>query len=169
MNFDDSFNLLIDVEAGFTDNKFDRGNWTGNELGVGILKGTKYGISAASYPKLDIKNLTLAEAKQIYKVDFWDKVSADELPEVIRYDIFDMAVNSGVHTAIKVLQKAINVNPDGIIGKDTLQALTKVSSESLDKKFNGYRLLFITSLSTRNWENFGKGWVNRIANNLIKD
>ncbi|WP_236513543.1 glycosyl hydrolase 108 family protein, partial [Escherichia coli] len=59
MNFDQAFKVTIGHEGSFTLNKNDAGNWTGGKVGVGQLKGTKYGIAANSYPNLDIKNLTL--------------------------------------------------------------------------------------------------------------
>jgi hypothetical protein len=42
--------------------------WTTGIIGKGICKGTKYFISAMTYPDLDIKNL-LDQAKAIYKRD----------------------------------------------------------------------------------------------------
>jgi lysozyme family protein len=49
-------------EGGYTKNAKDPGNWTGGKVGKGILKGTKYGIAAASFPNLDIANLTKEQA-----------------------------------------------------------------------------------------------------------
>ena len=65
MNFDQAFTALIGNEGNYTLNHKDRGNWTGGMSGAGQLRGTKYGISAASYPAVDIKNLTLEAAKAI--------------------------------------------------------------------------------------------------------
>jgi len=48
----------------------DDSNCAGSKQGRGELKGTKYGIAAKSYPHLDIKNLTLDQAKAIYMQDF---------------------------------------------------------------------------------------------------
>lgn len=169
MNFEKSFTLLISNEGCFTLSAKDSGNWTGGREGSGKLKGTKYGISAASYPHLDIENLSLTMAKEIYKRDFWDKCRADELPEQIRFDVFDTAVNSGVSRAIKLLQRAVGVQEDGIIGPKTLAAAANLEGFLLDKRFNATRLLYITELSISAWSNFGRGWVTRIANNMLKD
>ena len=54
MNFDAAFARLLGNEGGFDDDARDRGNWTGGRIGVGELKGTKYGVSAAAFPDLDI-------------------------------------------------------------------------------------------------------------------
>ena len=68
MNFDKAFELLIGHEGGYTTNPKDAGNWTGGKQGVGVNKGTKYGIAANSYPSLDIKNLTQIKPKQSISV-----------------------------------------------------------------------------------------------------
>jgi lysozyme family protein len=171
MTFDESFTLLVGNEGCFTKNSRDAGNWTGGEVGKGTLLGTKYGISAASYPALPIETLSLAQAKAIYKEDFWGKCKIDYLPESIRFDVFDTAVNSGVSRASKLLQKTAGVKEDGILGIVTLTAISKLAfdPQRLDKRFNAQRILFITALSQANWGNFGKGWMIRIANNMLKD
>src|SRR5690554_3598272 len=63
ITFDLVFERLIGHEGKFTDVRGDRGNWTSGRVGAGELKGTKYGISAMSYPHLDIKAITLEQAK----------------------------------------------------------------------------------------------------------
>ena len=68
-NFDNAFDRVIGHEGGFTDDPLYRGNWTSGVCGVGECKGTKYGLAAMTYPILDIRNLTLNQAKDIYKRD----------------------------------------------------------------------------------------------------
>jgi lysozyme family protein len=101
-------------EGNFTDNPKDPGNWTGGKVGVGELRGTKFGIAANTYPAIDIRNLTRDEAKKIYKRDFWDKVNADSLPYGVSFQLFDFAVNSGMSTAIRYFQRALGVADDGV-------------------------------------------------------
>lgn len=167
MDFDRAFNALIGNEGVFTNDPKDRGNWTGGKMYDGMLKGTKYGISAMTYPQVDIKNLTLENAKLIYLRDFWQKAHCDELPNAIRFDVFDMAVNSGIGAAIKTLQKAIGALPDGIFGDKTRKLLADYDAEKLDKRLSAQRLLFICDIGT--FPTFGKGWVRRVANNMLLD
>ena len=164
MNFDKAFEILIGHEGGYTDRRADPGNWTGGKVGVGTLKGTKYGIAANSYPNLDIKNLTLAEAKAIYKRDYWDKARCDELPQELAFHVFDMVVNSGASRGIKLLQKTVGTKEDGLIGPATLAAVKKLNPLDAVLIYNANRIQFYTSLST--FGTFGKGWMNRVANNL---
>lgn len=164
MNFDKAFELTIDHEGGFTQNHKDPGNWTGGKVGVGINKGTKYGIAANSYPNEDIKNLTIDRAKQIYKRDYWDKAKCDQLPNGLRFHVFDVSVNSGVSRGIKTLQQALGVSSDGIIGNQTISSANSQNQGDVLFKFYSFRIAFYTSLST--FGTFGKGWMNRVSENL---
>lgn len=70
--------------------------------------GTKFGISQRAYPKLDIENLTLAEAHEIYVRDYWNKIHADSVHDPkIAWKLFDISVNSGVLGAVTVVARAI--------------------------------------------------------------
>lgn len=164
MNFDKAFETVIGHEGGFTLNRADAGNWTGGKVGVGKLLGTKYGIAANTYPNEDIKNLTLERAKQLYKRDFWDKAKCDELPNGLRFHVFDVSVNSGVSRGVKTLQQAVGVSADGIIGNQTLNAVRSKNPADTLIAFYGFRIAFYTSLSS--FVTFGKGWMNRVSSNL---
>lgn len=155
MNFDQSFEMVIGHEGGYVNNQSD----TGGE--------TKFGISKRAYPTANIASLTLDQAKAIYLQDYWNKLQLDALPDAIRLDMFDTAVNSGVNTAVKLLQRACKVNDDGIIGPVTLAAANRINADVLDKRLSGHRLMYICSLDT--FPTFGKGWTRRIASNLIGD
>ena len=155
MDFDLAFKSVIGHEGGYVNHQTDPGGET------------KYGISKRSYPSLDIKNLTLEQAKDIYRRDFWDKLQLDALPDQVRFDLFDAAVNSGVSTAIRFLQKACEVPDDGKIGSITIDAANRIDPQALDKRLSAYRLLYLVSLRT--FPTFGKGWITRVATNMIKD
>jgi lysozyme family protein len=165
MDFEKAFEIVVGHEGGFTDNPKDRGNWTSGKVGVGQLNGTKYGISAMAYPDLDIRRLTVAQAREIYKADYWDKIRGDELPGHLAYNVFDGAVNSGVTRSIRWLQEAVGANPDGVIGPRTLASVASTPEALAIARYNGHRLMFITDTAT--WSTFGKGWAKRIASNLI--
>lgn len=164
MNFDKAFDRLIGHEGGYSIDRKDPGNWTGGKVGVGKLLGTKYGIAANTYPNLDIKNLTLAQAKAIYKKDWWDKLGADQLHPSIAFQLWDFAINAGKSRAIQELQQVANVTSDGIIGSKTIAAVNAMNVNDVLLLLASERLKFYTSLST--WATYGKGWTNRVADNL---
>lgn len=164
ITFDKAFERLIAHEGGYSDDSRDPGNWTGGKVGVGTCKGTKYGLAANTYPNLDIKNLTIEQAKAIYKRDWWDKLGADQLHPAIVFQLWDFAVNAGKSRAIKELQQVVGVKDDGIIGPATIAAVKKLDINDVLLGLTAERLRFYTSLST--FETYGKGWVNRCADNL---
>lgn len=125
---------------------------------------TNWGIAKRSYPNVDIKRLTRAEAIKIYERDFWNPVAGDWLPESVSFQALDAAVNSGMGNAIRWLQRAADVADDGVAGPVTREALRTTSESDLLLRFNAARLRFLTGLST--WNTFGKGWARRIADNL---
>lgn len=164
MNFDQAFDRLIGHEGAWSDDRSDPGNWTGGRVGVGELKGTKYGIAANTYGDIDIRNLTLDGAKAIYYRDWWLKAGADQLDGAIVYQLWDFAVNAGMGTAKRALQRAARVADDGTIGPVTLRAVRSMSTTDVLMRFAAQRLRYYTSLSS--WGTYGKGWTNRVAGNL---
>jgi lysozyme family protein len=150
--FDSAFERLIGHEGGYVSDPRDPGGET------------KFGISKRSYPDLDIKSLTMEQAKAIYKRDYWDRAHCDSLHPIIAFQVFDAAVNSGIGQSIRFLQKAVGVADDGVIGPLTLAAIQRRETAELIARFNAERLEFMTKLST--WHDFSKGWARRIASNL---
>lgn len=124
--FDEVFKIVLGEEGGYVNDPTDPGGET------------KYGISKNSYPHLDIANLTLNQAKQIYKINYWDAIQGDDLPEPLDHIAFDTAVNQGVGAARKLL--AYSDDP---------------------AEFLSRRLLDYTDFSL--WPRFGRGWTKRLA------
>ncbi len=152
MTFDDAFERLIGHEGGYVDHRADPGGET------------KFGITKRSYPGEDIAGLTLERAKLIYRRDFWGPAGCDAVPEALRFDLFDMAVNAGVRKAVQTLQRAVGEVEDGILGPRTLQAISSMPAPRLLARFAGHRLEHMASLP--HWPAFGRGWARRIAANL---
>jgi len=152
MNFDQAFERLLGHEGGYVDDPRDPGGET------------NWGISKRAYPNVDIKALTQDAAKAIYRRDYWAPVRADELPEVVRFDVFDAAVNHGVSQSAKWLQRAAGAQPDGVIGAQTIGS-ARAAGAQIAAHFNGYRLQFYAD--SGNWPTYGKGWARRVASNLL--
>jgi lysozyme family protein len=150
VNFDQAFDRLIGNEGKYVNNPADPGGET------------KYGISKRSYPNVDIANLTVEGAKEIYLRDFWNPIG-DAHP-AIKFQVFDFAVNSGIQTAIRKLQAAIGVADDGHWGPLSSAKLAATPVPQVITHFIAQRIRFWTSLST--WSTFGKGWANRAATDL---
>lgn len=164
-NFDKAFELVVGHEGGFTDDRRDRGNWTSGKIGVGQLKGTKFGVSAMAYPNLDIKNLTLDQAKDIYLRDYWNKARCDDLPDGIDYLVFDAAINHGIGNAAKLLQRSVGAVDDGVIGPKTIALVKTKDPKATIKEFAVRRFLFWAGIKT--FATYGLGWFRRGVETLI--
>lgn len=159
MTFDQAFEKLIGHEGGYSNHPDDPGAET--------MFGVTAKVARANGYQGRMIDLPLATAKVIYRQSYWDAVRAEELPETVRFDVFDCAVNSGAGQAIRFLQRATGVADDGRLGPLTIRAVKAMDPQLLDKRLNGYRLRFMAELKA--WPSFGRGWASRIATNLIED
>jgi lysozyme family protein len=159
MKFHEAFEKLIGHEGKYSNHPDDPGGETMYGVTKAVARANGYTGAMIDLP-LDI-------AKAIYRKAYWETVRADELPEAVRFDVFDASVNSGPGQAIRFLQRATGVADDGRLGPLTIRAVKAMDEQLLDKRLNGYRLRFITELKV--WPSFGRGWAARIATNLIED
>lgn len=130
---------------------------------------TKFGISQRSYPDLDIKNLSLDSAINIYKRDYWDKIKGDKIKRfTIAFAIFDKAVNSGVETSVIQAQRVLSVKVDGKVGPDTLNALNSVLERDFLSRFLTVSIDAYAKIIANNptQEKFKDGWNARV--DLVK-
>ena len=95
MTFDEIIDHVLESEGGYVNDKHDAGGET------------NLGISKKAYPDLDIKNLTIEHAKQIYYEDYWTPSKAEQLPNQLREVYFDMVVNFGRRGAARVCKKLV--------------------------------------------------------------
>lgn len=159
--FDVIFDRTFGHEGGYQCDPKDRGNWCGGEVGKGELKGTKYGIAAMTYPDLDIKSLTIQQAKAIYKQDWWDKLGMEKWPKALQYQIFDAAINHGIGRANQFIQYSARVTEDGKIGPKTMAAVMAMDANDLLMRFLAKRLRYFTEVKT--WDSYSRGWTRRVA------
>ncbi|OOH92187.1 hypothetical protein BMT54_01285 [Pasteurellaceae bacterium 15-036681] len=151
------FDRVIGHEGGYVNDPRD----TGGETIWGITKRTaiENGYTGA------MKTMSRDTAFNIYHKAFWKRYNCDQLPSAIAYQFFDACVNHGFGNAARMLQRSVGALDDGIIGKLTLEALNKQDLNDTLLRFVGERLKFYTRL--KNFDAFGKGWVNRMAGNLV--
>lgn len=153
MTFDEIIDHVLESEGGYVNDKHDAGGET------------NLGISKKAYPNLDIKNLSVDQAKQIYYEDYWVKSKAEQLPNQLREVYFDMVVNFGRRGATRVLQKACNgkntykIKEDGLVGTATIGACKNLEPDRL----RAYRVLKFAKIVIRkpSQEKFWFGWFRR--------
>lgn len=161
-SFDTYWPLLLEVEGGFSNEDTDPGNWTGGKVGVGEKHGTKYGVAANTYPTLDIKNLTEADAKAIFLRDYMPKTGFDRLHAGVDVTVGDYGINSGPSRGVKALQKAVGADVDGLLGTDTLAREYIASPTAVIDAVSNERLSFLHGLTSM-FGTYGVGWTRRVA------
>ena len=153
-SFDEIIDTVLDHEGGYVNDPKDLGGET------------KYGITKRFYPDVDIKNLTKEDAKKIYYDDYCVKNRVPQLPKNLRYIYFDMCINQGRGTAVRVLQRACNakgadLKVDGGFGPNTIKAINKYTP--CDNRVRCYRLKHYYDLVNKKpeQEKFLFGWYRR--------
>ena len=121
---------------------------------------TNMGISKRAYPDVDIKNLTLQKAKNIYYFDYWLRCRCQFMPDALSIAVFDFAVNSGIKTAIKKLQMALGVSVDGVVGNQTIGACNRLPVRKVLDEYIRLRLEYLMKL--KGWSRYGNGWGRRV-------
>jgi transcriptional regulator with XRE-family HTH domain len=120
-NFDNAFGYTMQHGDGYYDDPCDAG------------EEKRFGISKRSYPNIDIKNITIDDAKEILYTDFWCKNKCTEIVQlndgtIIASKLFDLSISVGISEANKILQRALMSNgfllkDDGILGPLTMEAI----------------------------------------------
>jgi lysozyme family protein len=159
-NYSACLAFTLQAEGGLSRDRKDPGNWTGGKVGVGTFKGTKYGISAASFPHLDIANLTLDDVKPIYKTRYWDAVGGDSLPAGVDLAVWDYGVNSGPSRALREIQAIVGAKVDGRLGPETITRSATAGVKQI-QMLCARRLSFMRSLKI--WNINKNGWSARVA------
>lgn len=156
MTFDEAFALLLGNEGTYSDNPSDPGGAT--MWGITERVARAHGYTGA------MREMPQDVARTIAKMEYWAPFHCDELPAALRFQVFDAAYNGGA--PVRWLQQSVGVPVDGVLGPVTIAALAKADPLRMVMKFQAMHLKYYTSLSTL-WPSFGKGWANRVANNLL--
>jgi lysozyme family protein len=156
--------ILNQLEKGFVNDPNDPGG------------ATKYGISARSYPKLDIENLTADQAKEIFIKDFFNPIYAHKWlfinQDLMALHLSAFAFHASVKQSVKAIQKSLNLSigstliVDGVMGPKTIQIIDSVTEsvfheKNIMPKTEGFIQSYYTSCA--NFKDYAKGWLNRLA------
>ena len=161
--FEKAVNYVLSNEGGYVYDKNDPGGET------------KYGISHRSYPTLNIKNLTLEDAKKIYYCDYWLKSKCNQIKDdFVATQVFDLSVNLGIRAATIVLQRAlraggINVSEDGLIGPVTLSGVSILKPPILLAAIKAEAAGYYRTLAAQKpaLQRYLNGWLNRAYRKII--
>lgn len=130
---------------------------------------TKYGISQKAFPNEDIKALTEARARELYKQHYWNDLYNDIPSQLLADELFDVVVNRGVVPGVKLLQETLialgsRLKVDGVFGAATLTEVCRYKPDQILNRFYqrqciGY--VRIVKKDPTQLDNL-EGWINRV-------
>ena len=152
--------FTFDEEKGYANVSNDPGGPTN----MGIIQDT-LDAARVKYPELGlplyVKYLTKAQAREIYRLEYWNEIRGDELPLYLAQAVFDACVNTRMAKVVKWLQYTVGVTPDGNIGPKTIAAAKKVNPKKALEEFHARRS-FNFMLQDDIDDTFGLGWGRRL-------
>ncbi len=156
-NFKRSLQHVLRYEGGFSNHPEDPGGATNYGITQRVLsEWREKPVSVA-----DVKALQMGEVEQIYRARYWLKACCDWYPDGIDLAVFDCAVNQGVGRATRMLQAALGVKQDGIIGPVTRAAIHDARSDEILCEFMARRMFAYGMLKSL-FRTFGLGWSRRL-------
>lgn len=125
----------------------------------GITIGVYKDYLGRNVTKEELRNIPDSHLRDIYKTRYWDKARCGEWAPGVDLCVFDLAVNAGPSRAVKLLQKCVTVEQDGIVGPKTIAAVNAAPPKTMIICFSDTRRAFYKSLKA--FETFGRGWLRR--------
>jgi lysozyme family protein len=150
-DFPRALEVVLKLEGGYSDDPRDSGGKT--QYGITEKVARAFGYAG------EMQKLPLEVAENIYRSGYWNNCKCDQLPYPLSLYVFDCAVNQGSDAAKKLLQAALGVKQDGLIGAVTLAAARKSGSETAALFMAGRALRYT---GTRGFDVYGKGWLKRL-------
>lgn len=154
-HFDRAVAFTLRWEGGLVHHPADRGGRT------------NWGITAelahAHLPARRVEDLTLTEAREVYRAEFWTRPSLHRLPWPVSLAAFDFAVNSGPGVAVRALQACVGTREDGQVGPLTLDRAHSRPPLDLALDLTHARVARLLDLIRRDpsqWP-FARGWLRR--------
>ncbi|MFC1477250.1 glycoside hydrolase family 108 protein [candidate division KSB1 bacterium] len=196
--FDPALKKTLNHEGGYVDDPDDPGgetykgisrkhhpDWTGWQVIDGVKQANP---GAAQIDELLQQNDALNDHIGLfYRSHYWNSIRGDDITsQPVAEELFDIAVNMGVRTAVRFLQETLNllnrnqknyedIVEDGIIGINTLNTLSELLAlehndpSLLLKVINILRGDHYIAIMRKNpvQEKYARGWLKRVQINNI--
>jgi lysozyme family protein len=153
-NFKECLELVLKSEGGWVNHPKD----PGGETNLGVTK--RVWEEWVGHPVESLKKLTKEDVAPLYEQKYWRPCYCEVLPRGLDFVVFSMGVNAGPGRSVKLLQSAIGILPDGIIGPRTRALISSSNGADIVTKFSEARREYYKSLKT--FPIFGKGWLARV-------
>lgn len=156
--------FILQWEGGFVNDPDDLGGATNKGITIDTFTEYKKRKGQKAPTVTDLKNISDAEWRDVFKSLYWDRWKADEIKsQAVANILVDWVWASGSH-GIKRPQRLLGVKADGIVGKQTIAALNAMDAATLFKMIKDDRAKFIDEICKARPKNekYRKGWMNRI-------
>jgi lysozyme family protein len=149
--FDQAWSLIAAAEGDYANDPADPGGET------------RYGISKRAFPNEDIPHLTPERAQALFRKNYWEPMRCDDLPPGLAIALADAAFNQGTLAATEMLQQALPVKVDGVLGPMTL-SLARCAGQRVITRLCRIRIHRYHDLAAlRPYQRkFLTGWVERV-------
>jgi lysozyme family protein len=154
--FDACLDRVLAAEGGFVNNPADPGGATN----LGITQRTLSEFRDAEVTEEDVRALTRAEAREIYRARYWIPMRCADLPAGIDLMVFDFGVNAGPGRSVRLLQRSAGVTADGAVGPITLASVQACRPSDLITRLAEGRMAYYKGLES--FPTFGRGWTRRV-------
>ena len=173
-SFEVAQGLVKTVEAGYSDDRGDTGNWITIPGHGQRFVGTNHGISApilheylGRYPKKeDMMNLSYETALKIYKSKYWNEQNLSEFSnQSVANIIYDGCVNQGQSAMTEIVRDAyiingIDIGDNSPFAKSSISKINKINQQKLFDTVKELRESRYRESAT--WDRHGDGWLNRL-------
>jgi lysozyme family protein len=149
--------LVLGDEGGNDDDPDDPGGRTSR--GIEQTEWTAWLLTHPSLPA-DVFNAPLDQIIAIYRAEYWDKLSCDDLPAGLDYVVFDYGVLSGIGQSARILQGYVGSAVDGGIGPQTIAAAASANVPLVINQISDERITYMEQ--SKVWSKYGKGWTARV-------
>ena len=161
-NYESALAHVLKSEGLWSDNPQDPGGATMKGITLSVYQEWKRNPHIT---KEELRVIPDEEVYNLYKELYWNNVQGDYLPAGVDYAVFDSAVNMGVGRAAKLIQEAVGVTADGVLGPASVSAIQKTDPKELIEKFSQLKENFYHGIVEHKPDQvkYLKGWLNRVA------
>ena len=152
--------FILRWEGGYINDQADLGKQTNK----GVTLSTYRSVFGKNKTVSDLKKITDEQWEFIFKKYYWDKWKADDIKDQnVANILVDWVWASGVY-GIKIPQRVLGVDVDGIVGPKTIAAVNASDGRKLFDNIKQERKDFIDRICQTRPQNkkFKNGWLNRI-------
>jgi len=188
-DFKPIYDTTLVHEGGFQKFPNDSANWVTDPNTKQIkLIGTNHGISAVAYQnhykriptEADMKALTKAQAYEIFKKNYWNKINGDKIKnQSVAQMMFQFIIGSGASqlsdlkdiAGITARNKNLLKSNDLPITDKEAEVINSLNQEAYWKNLKSWRHAFFIKLTTKKpkLKQFLKGWQKRLNSYVFKD